>query len=281
MLEATPRFSKLPTARRGEPDRQKTNACEGWIVLSKQAAWRIFHRFFGTIREPSIFHPQWLFVREYLRVVKAQRALVRGRVLDIGSGDRFFERLFAGCYTRYVGLEFPSTGALVPGGNAPDVAGDGCHLPFGPETFDTVLLFEVLEHCPEPAQMLDQARAVLKHNGTLIATVPLTIPEHLAPHDYYRYTQYGLRHLFTRAQFSVERLVPICSLGGIIAYHVNYFLLEGTFTKQAALVRAIKIVGAPLIAGIWVATNLFGWCLDRILPKEGFAMNYCIIGRKG
>jgi SAM-dependent methyltransferase len=46
----------------------------------------------------------------------------------------------------------------------------GPTLPYGDETFDAVLLPQVLEHCPEPGRVLDEAVRLLKPGGALVVS---------------------------------------------------------------------------------------------------------------
>src|SRR4030095_5709220 len=64
--------------------------------------------------------------------------------------------------------------------------------------FDVVLCTEVLEHLPEPQRALDEMFRVLKPSGTLLLTTRFLFPIHDAPHDYFRFTKYGLRYLLRR-----------------------------------------------------------------------------------
>ena len=111
----------------------------------------------------------------------------RGRTLDVGAQ--------AGPYA----VHFPNRVALdLRRGPGVQLVGDAQLLGIGAATFDVVLCTEVLEHLPEPQKAIDEFERVLKPGGTLLLTTRFIFPIHDAPHDYFRYTKYGLRHLLRR-----------------------------------------------------------------------------------
>jgi SAM-dependent methyltransferase len=77
----------------------------------------------------------------------------------------------------------------------PDTIGDAHLLPFKDNEFEYILCTEVLEHLHSPQIAINEMNRVLKPGGTLILTTRFVFPIHDAPHDYYRYTEYGLKHL--------------------------------------------------------------------------------------
>jgi ubiquinone/menaquinone biosynthesis C-methylase UbiE len=76
----------------------------------------------------------------------------------------------------------------------PDVVADARALPSFDGSVDTVVMCEVLEHLPEPAGAIEEARRVLRPGGLLCGSVPFAAPLHGSGGDYYRYTAQGLRH---------------------------------------------------------------------------------------
>lgn len=78
----------------------------------------------------------------------------------------------------------------------PDTVGDAHNLSFQDSSFEFILCTEVLEHLHTPQQAISEMGRVLKPGGTLILTTRFVFPIHDAPHDYFRYTKYGLTHLF-------------------------------------------------------------------------------------
>ncbi len=60
--------------------------------------------------------------------------------------------------------------------------GDGTRLPFRDQSFDLVLLIDILEHTDRPERIVSEARRLLVPGGIVIATVPW------AYHPYVRFT---------------------------------------------------------------------------------------------
>ena len=71
---------------------------------------------------------------------------------------------------------------------------DLSQIPVESGKYDLVLMTQVLEHLPEPAKVLRELYRVLKPGGTLWLSTPFYYEEHEVPYDFYRYSQYGLRH---------------------------------------------------------------------------------------
>jgi SAM-dependent methyltransferase len=133
----------------------------------------------------------------------AARAPAGGRVLDAGAGECVYRPFFEG--RRYVAID-RGVGDRAWDYGRLDATADLERIPFAAASFEFVLCTETLEHVARPAVVLAELRRVLKPGGTLALTVPFLHPVHQAPHDYYRYTPYGLRHLLGQAGFEVEGL---------------------------------------------------------------------------
>jgi SAM-dependent methyltransferase len=65
-----------------------------------------------------------------------------------------------------------------------------------PESLDVVLLFNVLEHCVDPAVVVDNIHGWLREGGRCFCMVPNAQRQHDAPSDYWRFSPAGLEHLF-------------------------------------------------------------------------------------
>ena len=120
--------------------------------------------------------------------------------------NRFIERHASNRLTLDIGAQngpyaslFPRRVALdVQRGIGVQVIGDAQALGVRDASFDVVLCTEVLEHLPEPQRAIDEMFRVLVPGGELVLTTRFLFPIHDAPHDYFRFTKYGLRHLLRR-----------------------------------------------------------------------------------
>jgi len=192
--------------------------------------------------------------------------LAKGRALDIGCGEQPMREVFEGRLETIVGLDHPRT--LHPEDQV-QVFGTALELPFAEGTFDTALCFQVLEHVPEPLQLLCEARRVLKEGGILILTAPHIWNVHEAPHDYFRYTQFGLRHLYAKAGLEVVEVRPMAGYFVTSAARFCYFLAH--FDRWG-----LQILVRPLYLLVQAAAMV----LDRIYCDTTETWNYLAVGRK-
>jgi SAM-dependent methyltransferase len=125
-----------------------------------------------------------------------------GMVLDAGAGECQYQYLFA--HARYESVDFAKFEDAIYGKltYVSDLAG----LPMEDARYDMVVCTQVLEHVPDPLVVLKELHRVLKPGGQLWLTSPFFYPEHHQPYDFYRYTQFGFKHLLGQAGFEVNRM---------------------------------------------------------------------------
>ncbi|MEI6514926.1 MAG: class I SAM-dependent methyltransferase [bacterium] len=122
-------------------------------------------------------------------------------ILDFGGGDGRYKSRVARQEDAYTILE-PDESSFFVRGNKDKyqyVIGDGHTCLFQKNVFDVILMLEVLEHVSDPATIIRNCGDWLKPGGILIISAPQYWHIHAWPHDYYRYTIYGLQHLVTQA----------------------------------------------------------------------------------
>lgn len=125
-------------------------------------------------------------------------------VLDLGAGNAPYRELFS--HTRYTTSDWSQSEHA--GARAADIISSADSLPVARASFDLVLCTQVLEHVPDPAAALAECFRILLPGGRVALTVPLLWELHELPHDYFRYTENGLRHLLAEAGFTGLQIKP-------------------------------------------------------------------------
>lgn len=138
------------------------------------------------------------------RFLRSELPACRGRVLDVGAGESPWRSLLS--QAQYVGIDVEGAGEFGMQRKQDIIYYDGKTLPFANGSFDHVLCVEVLEHVPDPAAFLAEIARALRHDGTLVLTVPWSARLHHLPHDYGRFTRYGLAALLGQAGFAPIRI---------------------------------------------------------------------------
>ncbi len=156
-----------------------------------------------------------------------------GRTLDLGAQNG----PYAAHFPRRVALDLHQAANI-------HLRGDAHALPFVDAAFDVVLCTEVLEHLVEPQRAVDEMFRVLAPGGQLLLTTRFLFPIHDAPHDYFRYTKYGLRHLLRR--FEEVRIDEETDAIGTLAVLVQRLGMQaqtlGTTTLRAGWLVAARVV---------------------------------------
>jgi 2-polyprenyl-3-methyl-5-hydroxy-6-metoxy-1,4-benzoquinol methylase len=140
--------------------------------------------------------------------------LPKGKVLDAGCGEGGFLDLAKSSSWTVVGFDYdPRKVAEVKKRGIDAFAEDWnafCRSRKDGE-FDAVTLFDVLEHTPEPRELVKQASRLLKAGGTLVVTLPngnRPLPYgreeyDFPPHHFTRWTPKAMRGFLEREGFRV------------------------------------------------------------------------------
>jgi SAM-dependent methyltransferase len=209
------------------------------------------------------FAANWLVERiNRAYVQEAAGRYGRGRVLDAGCGRRPYAEFFSD----YTGLEFDR----VRYADAPaDVWGSGMELPFRDKAFATVFSSQVLEHVPEPWRMVAEMARVLEPGGHLILTALHIWGLHEAPHDYFRFTCYGLEHLARRVGLQPVEVRPMAGYWVTAGVRFCYYLRR---FERGPL--------KPVVRAMFALIQLLAWGLDRLHRVESDAWNYLLVARR-
>ncbi len=116
---------------------------------------------------------------------KINHFMVNDKVIDIGGVK---ENKRGGFDINQYPLEIVY--ANIDEQSQPDIVCDLTQIPVPNDSFDGVILGEVLEHVSEPKKALLEAYRILKPGGKALITTPFMYHIHAHPNDYLRYTDY-------------------------------------------------------------------------------------------
>jgi SAM-dependent methyltransferase len=234
---------------------------------------------------------QWSYM---VADLKAVAPMAHGRMLDVGCGDKPYEKFFRPYVSEYIGVEHEATFAETSASRhgRPDVVYDGRTLPFPDGAFDTVMSVQVLEHTPDPQRLIDEMARVMRADGTLILTAPFSFRLHEEPHDYFRYSPHGLRAMLARAGLEIVDLRAQGGLFSVLAHKLNTFLafrvgrLEGLTQsmgklghEQQAAARP-RYWAVPAVLPTMVALSAGARLFDRAFPEPSEALSFLVLARR-
>jgi hypothetical protein len=124
-------------------------------------------------------------------------------------------------------------------------------MPFGDETFDSVLCNAVLEHVSDPEGSMRELARVVRPDGYVVVAVPFLQPFHACPADFRRYTADGLGALGRQAGLDVVCVLPVHS----IAQTLGWILWEYAQEKGGRIRRALAWTLACTMTRLWNRTD--------------------------
>ena len=192
----------------------------------------------------------------------------RGKLLDVGCGHMPFKQLISRYVERYETFDTQEhTGGVTYIGDIQNMRQISDNL------YDSLVCFEVLEHVPDPFKAMQEIQRIVKKDGIVLITVPHLSRLHELPHDYYRYTRYGLKYLLERNGFSV---LEMHQRGGLFCFlgHQWSMIFVGLFWGLPIFKKIIFFLNK------WLCVKPSCW-IDRKLDKEGlFALGYSVAAKK-
>lgn len=179
------------------------------------------------MQEKSLFAKSLYVIRDFQsrQMFKAVRRYCRGSVLDVGGWD-FYKTAIKKNITFQSWTLLEISGEQFSENNDQRIRmilGDGCHMSFSENSFDTVLNIQVLEHVFEPILMVNEMARVLKENGYMILLVPQTNTIHAVPHHYYNFTRFWIEKALVKAGLEIIDLKPLGGVWSSMASHLFYF----------------------------------------------------------
>jgi SAM-dependent methyltransferase len=156
-------------------------------------------------------------------------------------------------------------------------------IPVEDGRFDYVIFNQTMEHLDRPERALSELHRVLKPGGKLLCTTPLFYEEHEQPYDFFRYTQFAHRRLFSQAGFQVEQVEWLEGFFGTCGYMLQTIHLYipnrlrgggmGSLVVMPFLflTRIAALVGAAVFYRLDLRWKIIG---------AGFPKNYVVVASK-
>lgn len=215
-------------------------------------------------------------------VREAAEALpVGSMVLDAGAGDSPYRRFFSHCTYEATDICERDVKKYAHINYICDLTA----IPVESLRYDFVLCTQVLEHVPDPQAVMTELSRVLKPGGRIWLSTPLSFQEHEVPYDFYRYTQFGLRHLFEKADMEIERIDWVQGYCGTVAHQLNYArcMLPRTPAGFGGGIQGWAIAGMmacmrPLL--MLLSVMLARSDLRRTFTARGHCLDYWVLARK-
>ncbi len=191
------------------------------------------------------------------------------RVLDAGSGEGRYAPLFR--RQRYTGVDL-AVGDPAWDYSRVDARADLAALPFPSGLFAAAIHVVTLEHVRRPEAVLREIARTLAPGGVLLVVAPHEWEVHQAPHDYFRYTRYGLAFLLQQAGLVEADIRPVGGYFRLLARRLlnglQFFTggLRWVWFLQAAIFLVPPALVLPFLDG-----------LDR---DRDFTLGYICTARK-
>jgi SAM-dependent methyltransferase len=156
--------------------------------------------------------------------VFAKKYLQGKKVIDIGCGTKPFKEILAPIVSEHIGVDHELS--LHDKSNV-DITGTAYQIPVNDEEFDGAICTAVLEHLEEPEQALRECHRILKGGGIAIYSIPFIWHLHEEPRDFYRFSKFGIQHLFNKTGFEIIELKElsgfIVTFSQMLVYYLNRF----------------------------------------------------------
>lgn len=191
-----------------------------------------------------------------------------GRTLEVGA---FGEPSYGRWFPNRVGID------IKPGPGVDTVA-SVYDIPFPDASFDNVLCMSVLEHLEDPPRAIAEMRRVLKEGGRIIVSTPFLFPLHDAPGDYWRFTAYGLRHLFVA--WDIETVKGESSAQESLAVLLQRYAYQTTMRANAVMKVLVLLFARMVYAMPSIPRKVFGDIHKRQEAPDAFASAFFLVARK-
>jgi SAM-dependent methyltransferase len=151
---------------------------------------------------------------------------------------------------------------------------------------------QVLEHTPNPAELVKEMARVLADDGRLILSAPFQFRLHEEPHDYFRYSPHGLRALCNDAGLEIVDVHPMGSLWSVIGHKLNSFLAfrvarigvlaqaMGKLSHESAARNPARLWTLPFVGPSMLGISAAARVMDRVAFDPEESLGFVVVARR-
>lgn len=223
----------------------------------------------------TIINPQFFLKSYEHEAIDTAKKYARGTLVDIGCGRQRYRGELSPLIDRYVGVDHPSVSRKYKGGIKPDILADATMIPLPSNYCNVVLMISVLEHLPDPAAALKEARRILKNKGVIIIITVQSYPLHDSPFDFFRYTRFGLKNLLEKSKFKILKIKSLGNFTTLMGQFFNVFILYKVKSLildkkwRSVLGLALLLIFSPFL----VLSNMVVYLINSVGGDKGDAFS--------
>jgi SAM-dependent methyltransferase len=221
------------------------------------------------ISKSDSFYLHYLSLHHDIKNIIGQYA--SGRVLDIGCGNKPYEKEFVGKVEEYIGCDIVQSSL-----QKVDIICDAKSIPLVSEQFDTVFCIQTIEHIDKHQDVLNEASRLLKKGGNMIVSAPFYWPLHEVPDDYFRFTRYGLAYLLQQSGFTIVEIIENGGSWAVTGQSFIHSLIDDS--SKHFFLRVMRFIFFRL-KWIRIHNSIFSW-LDKVDFNRNMPMNYLVVAKK-
>lgn len=208
-----------------------------------------------------------------------KEGLPPGKILDVGCGDGGFLELAQSGGWKGVGFDYETR--MIELAKARGVEAHACDFAAfcasrGSGEFDAITLFDVLEHTPEPRELLGRLIPLLKKGGYVALTLPNArrpIPfireEHdYPPHHFTRWSPEAMRGFLERNGFAVVHQDAGSLKLAYLSDHIYFYVLMPFMLSFAKRVLFGEDDEGKTVTELYAASGGTGALADKSLRQS-------------
>ncbi len=232
----------------------------------------------------TLGHPSYVWragQERRLNLIRAVRPLEGLRLLDIGCGLGMYVRAFRRFTDEAYGVEYDHERAAEAARTLPNIAQSASEtLPFPDNSFDLVLLHEVIEHVTDDRETIREAHRVTKWGGDIV----IFAPNRLFPFETHG-AYFGGRYRFGNIPLIGYLPNP---LRNVFAPHVRAYM-PGDIPRLFQGLPGRIVINTCIYPGfdnVVARRPRLGWVLRRALyglehtPLRWFGLSHFVVVRK-